>query len=199
MAFVGTAFRGSFFCVPVAFAGGPPTQALGTFSSAIRLRRLLISSCSTLTSLYFIHRDIEVGGACAFGPVYFFFSLFLATALLAQSSVTPDVAEPGSAEEIAKATTSPQFLSPWVSYLPASSTVPSPRAFYRRMLGAPGELVNAEKAYEYCRALAAASPRVRVFTIGRSEEGREIILLAIADEKGIQDLEKLKAANRLSC
>jgi hypothetical protein len=61
-------------------------------------------------------------------------------------------------------------------------------------MGAPGELVNSTKAYAYCRALAAASPRVRVFTIGHSEEGREIILLAISDEKGIQDLEKLKAA-----
>jgi len=61
-------------------------------------------------------------------------------------------------------------------------------------MGAPGELVNSEKAYGYCRALAAASPRVRVFTIGHSEEGREMILLAIADEKGIEDLERLKAA-----
>jgi zinc carboxypeptidase len=61
-------------------------------------------------------------------------------------------------------------------------------------MGAPGELVNSAKAYAYCRALAAASPRARVLTIGHSEEGREIILLAISDEKGIQDLEKLKAA-----
>jgi len=36
-----------------------------------------------------------------------------------------------------------------------------------------------------------------VFTIGRSEEGRDIILLAIADERGIQDLERLKAANAM--
>ncbi len=50
------------------------------------------------------------------------------------------------------------------------------------------------KAYAYCRALAAASPRVRVFTIGRSEEGRDIFMLAIADEAGIRDLERLKAA-----
>src|SRR6202011_3544247 len=31
--------------------------------------------------------------------------------------------------------------------------------------------------------------------LGRSEEGREIVLLAIADEKGIQSLDDLKAAN----
>jgi hypothetical protein len=126
--------------------------------------------------------------------VCLFFSLVCCAALRAQSSTAPDVPEPGSAEEIFKATTSPQFLSPWVSYLPASSNVPSPRAFYGRIMGAPGELVNSAKAYAYCRALAAASPRVRVFTIGQSEEGREIILLAITDEKGIENLEKLKAA-----
>ena len=34
----------------------------------------------------------------------------------------------------------------------------------------------------------------RVFTIGRSEEGREILMLAIADEAGIRDLDRLKAA-----
>ncbi|HVQ13983.1 MAG TPA: M14 family zinc carboxypeptidase, partial [Vicinamibacterales bacterium] len=39
---------------------------------------------------------------------------------------------------------------------------------------------------------AAASPRVAIFTIGRSEEGRDIVLLAIADEAGIQALEQLK-------
>lgn len=61
-------------------------------------------------------------------------------------------------------------------------------------MGAPGEMVNSAKAYAYCRALAAASPRVRVFTIGKSEEGREILLLAITDENGIRNLEELKAA-----
>ncbi len=54
--------------------------------------------------------------------------------------------------------------------------------------------MDSATAYAYSRALAAASPRVRVFTIGRSEEGRDIVLLAIADEQGIRDLERLKAA-----
>ena len=114
---------------------------------------------------------------------------------IAQSSIAPDSAEPGSVEEIAKATTEPRFLSPWVAYLPASSTVPSPRAFLGRIPGAPGEFVDSAKAYAYSRALATASPRVRVFTIGRSEEGRDIILLAIADDEGIRNLDALKSAN----
>ena len=110
-------------------------------------------------------------------------------------SIEPDVAESGSIEAIAKATTEPRFSSPWVSYVPASTTVPSPEAFFGRIAGAPGELVNSAQAYAYARALAAASPRVKVFTIGKSEEGRDIVLLAIADEKGIQSLDALKAAS----
>ena len=122
------------------------------------------------------------------------FALGTAHASYAQS-IAPDTAEAGSVEAIAKATTEPRFSSPWVSYVPASSTVPSPKAFYGRIAGAPGELVNSSQAYAYARALAAASPRVKVFTIGRSEEGRDIILIAIADEKGIANLDALKAAS----
>jgi len=107
---------------------------------------------------------------------------------------SPDVAEPGSVEAIAAATTDPHYVSPWVSYVPQSTAVPSPEKFFGRIMGAPGELVGTAKAYGYARALAQASPRVRVFTIGRSEEGRDILLLAIADEAGIRDLDRLKAA-----
>jgi hypothetical protein len=107
---------------------------------------------------------------------------------------SPDVPEPGSVEAIAAATTDPHFISPWVSYIPQSATVPSPEKFLGRILGAPGELLGTEKTYAYARALAAASPRVRVFTIGYSEEGRDIVMLAIADEAGIRDLDRLKAA-----
>jgi hypothetical protein len=105
----------------------------------------------------------------------------------------PDTPEAGSVEAIAAATGDPRFLSPWVAYLPASQKVPSPLRFFGRIAGAPGELVNSAKAYDYCRALAAASPRVRAFTIGRSEEGREIMMVAIADDAGIRDLDRLKA------
>jgi hypothetical protein len=112
----------------------------------------------------------------------------------AQSTSSLDTPETGSSEDIQKATTEAQFLSPWVSYVPASASVPSPRAFFGRIMGAPGEFVKSGQAYAYCRALAAASPRVRVFTIGKSEEGREILLVAIADEQAIALLQQLKEA-----
>ncbi|MGB7129786.1 MAG: M14 family zinc carboxypeptidase, partial [Candidatus Sulfotelmatobacter sp.] len=119
--------------------------------------------------------------------------LWLAFVLCAIAQ-NPDVPEPGSSEAIAAATTGPHYISPWVSYVPQSQSVSSPEKFFGRIMGAPGELVGTEKAYAYARALAKASPRVRVFTIGRSEEGRDIIMFAIADEAGIRDLDRLKAA-----
>ncbi len=118
----------------------------------------------------------------------------LAARLCLADGQGPDVPEPGSAEEIARATTEAWFLSPWVSYLPQGNGVVSPRAFLHRIPGAPGELANAETTYAYFRALAASSPRVKLFSIGRSEEGRDIVLLAICDEQGIRDLEALRAA-----
>lgn len=114
--------------------------------------------------------------------------------MLSAQPVAADTPEPGSEEQIARATTESRFLSSWVASLPASASVASPRTFLHRIPGAPGELVDSSLAYAYCRALAASSPRVRLFTIGRSEEGRDIVLLAIADEQGIRDLEQLKAA-----
>jgi hypothetical protein len=118
----------------------------------------------------------------------------LALFLLPAVAQSPDLPEPGSVEAIAAATTDSHFVSPWVSYVPQSSTVPSPEKFLGRIMGAPGELLGTQKTYAYARALAAASPRVRVFTIGHSEEGREILMLAIADEAGIRDLDRLRAA-----
>ncbi len=113
---------------------------------------------------------------------------------VAATAQNPDIPEPGSVEAIAAATTDPHYVSPWVSFVPQSKTVPSPEKYLGRIMGAPGELLGTEKAYAYARALAASSPRVRLFTIGHSEEGRDILMLAIADEAGIRDLERLKAA-----
>src|SRR5437763_15641252 len=125
-------------------------------------------------------------------PKFVWMYLLLSAGIAAAQA--PDIPEPGPLEAIAAATTDPHFISPLVSYIPQSTTVPSPQKFLGRIMGAPGELVGTEKAYAYARALAAATPRVRVFTIGHSEEGREILLLAIADESGIRDLDRLKSA-----
>ena len=120
---------------------------------------------------------------------------FFAQITAAQKAAAPaDIPEPGTTEAIAKATTEPRFLSPWVASVPASNKVPSPEKFFGRIMGAPGELASSEKSQAYLRALAEASPRVKFFTIGKSEEGRDIVMVAIADEAGIKNLEQLKSA-----
>jgi hypothetical protein len=107
----------------------------------------------------------------------------------------PDVAEGDSIAAIAEFTSEPRFLSPWVAYVPASDEVPSPTGFLGHVVGAPGELTYPAKAVEYARELGASSARVHVETIGVSEEGRDIVLLVIADEAGIRDLQRLQEAN----
>lgn len=106
----------------------------------------------------------------------------------------PDTPEPGSVEAIAKFTTEARFGNPWVAYVPASDTVPSPTNYLGHVVGAEGELSSTAKIYGYLRKLAETSPRVRVQVIGKSEEGRDILLAAIADEDGIRDLARLKDA-----
>ncbi len=83
--------------------------------------------------------------------------------------------------QIQKYTTDKAFLSPLVDYLPASKTVPTPEKVLGDVSGAPDMLPYAEDVYKYFRMLEAASPRVKVFSIGHSEEGREMIAAAIAD------------------
>ncbi len=85
-------------------------------------------------------------------------------------------------KKILEYTTDPSFLSPLVNYLPASSTVPTPEKVLGDVSGAPNMLPYAEDVYKYFRLLAASTPRVQVVTIGHSEEGREMIAVAIADE-----------------
>jgi len=122
----------------------------------------------------------------------------LAVALLACIFARPeeagaDVAEPGSAEAIAAATTEPRFLSPWVSSVPEHPTVPSPTDYLGHIAGAPGELSRTAKIYGYYRALAAATPRVRVETIGTTEEGRDILLVIVGEEATLADLDRVRA------
>jgi hypothetical protein len=85
-------------------------------------------------------------------------------------------------QQIKKYTTLPQLNSPLTDYLPASNSVPTPAKVLGDIAGAPDTLPYAEDVYKYFRMLAAASPRVKVFTIGHTEEGREMIAVAVADE-----------------
>src|SRR5579862_1358218 len=79
-----------------------------------------------------------------------------------------------------------------VDHMPASDTVPSPLKFFGRIPGTPGELTYAKDINRYYEALAAASPRAKFWKLGQTEEGRDQVLLAIADEATIRDIDRYK-------
>src|SRR5262250_3237186 len=93
-------------------------------------------------------------------------------------------------KKIREYTTEPFFNSPWTDYLPASATVPTPKIVLGDVAGAPNKLPYSSDVYRYMRLLEASSPRVKVFSIGKTEEGREMIAVAVASEKLLADLEE---------
>ncbi len=95
--------------------------------------------------------------------------------------------------KIQKYTTEPYFTSPLVNYLPASKNVPTPEVVLGDVAGAPGILPYAEDVYKYMRLLEKASPRVKVFSIGKTEEGREMIAVAISSPENLKNLEEDRA------
>jgi len=91
---------------------------------------------------------------------------------------------------IKKATPDPRIITEYVDHLPASATVPSPLKFFGYVPGEPGHLTYHADIVRYYEALEKASPRVKLFKIGKSEEGRDMVALAIADEATIKQLDK---------
>lgn len=135
-----------------------------------------------------------------------FVALLLPGFLTAQSnntSAAPSADRPGRepkqpideeyTRKILEYTTEKFFLSPLVDYLPASRTVPTPKVVLGDIAGAPNKLPYSKEVYDYMRRLDAASPRVRVYTIGQTEEGREMIAVAVASEALMNRLDANKA------
>jgi hypothetical protein len=87
-----------------------------------------------------------------------------------------------------------KFSTELVDYLPASATVPSPLKFLGYVPGTIGKLSHVDDINRYFRALAAASPRVKVFSMGPSDEGREMLAVAIGDEAVLAKLDDYRTA-----
>src|SRR6476660_5830074 len=96
-------------------------------------------------------------------------------------------------DKIREYTTAPYFNSPLTDYLPASPNVPTPKAVLGDVAGAPGKLPYAEDVYKYMRMLEKATPRVKVYSIGTTEEGREMIAVAVGSESLLSRLDENRA------
>ena len=64
------------------------------------------------------------------------------------------------------------------------------------VVGTPEKLTYTKDINAYFRALAAASPRVKVWTIGKSEGGREMLLAAVSSEENLARIDDLQADHR---
>ena len=87
-------------------------------------------------------------------------------------------------------TTQPYFISPLVDHLPKVTGVPSPKDVLGYHIGAPGKLTYYADALKYYRALAAATPRVRIETIGKSDEDRELVVVWVSSDENIKGLQQ---------
>jgi hypothetical protein len=122
--------------------------------------------------------------------------LIVAAFLFATTSLAQQTNDAAYTADIRKFTTGPQFATELVDHLPASDGIPSPLKFHGYIAGAEGHLTYAEDVYRYMRALEAATPRVKVFSIGKSEEGREMVVVAVSSEQNIANLDRYREITR---
>jgi len=97
--------------------------------------------------------------------------------------------DPDFAKSVKEWTTKPEFSSPLVDHLPLSATIPSPKQILGHHIGAPKVLSYYADLLKYYRALAAASPRVRIVEIGKTDEGRESIVVVIGEETTLKNID----------
>ena len=128
-------------------------------------------------------------------------ALILFGALLAWTSAEPAARQsrPSSQrldEEYTKLirehSTEKRVMTELVDHLPASDTVPTPLKFLGYVPGTPGKMTYHADIVRYLQALDKASDRVTMTVIGKSDEGRDMVSVAIADEATVRNLDKYK-------
>src|SRR6266567_2868413 len=114
-----------------------------------------------------------------------FVLLAAASAILAQPR--PQAQDEDYAKLVKEWTTKPEFMSPLVDHLPKAAGVPTTKDVLGYYVGAPKKLTRTADLAKYYRALAASTKRVKLMPIGATDEGRECLVVAIADEEIIQN------------
>jgi hypothetical protein len=92
-------------------------------------------------------------------------------------------------KKIKEYTTEKFFITELVDHLPASTCVPSPDQVLGHIVGAPDVLTYTKDINAYMRLLGEKSPRVKVYDIGKSEEGRDMLVVAVSDEANIANID----------
>jgi hypothetical protein len=120
-----------------------------------------------------------------------FLSSAIQTATQAQKPIAAAVTDDADfAEFVKKATTKPEFLSPLVDHLPKKPGVPTPKDILGYHIGTEKKLTYVADQQRYFRALQKALPgRVRTEVTGKTEEGRDIMVLYVTSEANLKNLE----------
>ena len=104
------------------------------------------------------------------------------------AAAVPDDAD--FAEFVKKATTKPEFLSPLVDHLPKKAGVPTPKDVLGYHIGTEKKLTYVADQQRYFRALEKALPgRVKTEVTGKTEEGRDIMVVFVTSEANLKNLE----------
>ncbi len=97
-------------------------------------------------------------------------------------------------EEFAKLykewTGEPKYGSPLIDHLPLVNGIPTPKDVLGYYIGAPQKLTYYADILKFYRALEAATPRVKVETIGRSDEGRELVVVWVSSDDNMRNLQQ---------
>ena len=117
-------------------------------------------------------------------------SLGLAAAPAAQRATPSDDNDPEFSKLVTEWTTKPEFLSPLVDHLPKKTGVPTPKDILGYHIGEPKKLTYTTDQFRFFRALEQALPgRVKTLVVGKTEEGREILVAFVSSEANIAGLE----------
>ncbi len=115
--------------------------------------------------------------------------LFFSPFLLGQQTIDREYTK-----KILEYTTEKYFLTELVDHLPASEEVPTPEKILGHVIGTPDILHYTAEIEQYMTAVANASPRVEAFSIGSTDEGKNMITVVISDEENINRLDQIKEA-----
>ena len=98
---------------------------------------------------------------------------------------------------VKKATTKPEFLSPLVDHLPKRAGVPTPKDILGYHVGAEKKLTYWADQQKWFRTLEKAMPgRVKTTVIGKTEEGREIMVVYLTSDANLKNLDQNRANMR---
>ncbi|MBL0171433.1 MAG: hypothetical protein IPP90_11995 [Gemmatimonadaceae bacterium] len=121
-------------------------------------------------------------------------ALGLLPSLATAQQMTADTRDPNQKQDESFAKSYKEWLvnpthgSPLVDHLPVVAGIPSPKDVLGYHIGAPRKLTYYADQLKYYRALAAATPRVKVETIGRSDEGRELVVVWVTSDANMKTL-----------